>query len=147
MRLRALRDACLGGFLYGSLLYGAVLSLIHVAHNHLGSARDALLVYGVFLLLYGLWARRVLRAGDLRRSSSARRGARLLLGVLVFNLFFWEVFFLYGLTYDQAPFQPPKRWWHGGSAGCSSRPPSPLSRRSVLGYCSGSSWRSGAGGA
>jgi len=32
MRLRALRDACLGGFLYGALLYGAVLSLVHGEH-------------------------------------------------------------------------------------------------------------------
>ena len=56
MRLRALRDACLGGFLYGALLYGAVLSLVHVVHNHLGSARDALIAYAGCLLLYGLWS-------------------------------------------------------------------------------------------
>ncbi|MFL6236451.1 MAG: hypothetical protein ACJ76N_25195, partial [Thermoanaerobaculia bacterium] len=55
MRLRALRDACLGGFLYGALLYGAVLSLVHVVHNHLGSARGALIVYAGFIVLYGLW--------------------------------------------------------------------------------------------
>src|SRR5947208_17143562 len=56
MRLRALRDACLGGFLYGALLYGAVLSLLHVVHNHLGSARDALIAYLGFMILYGLWS-------------------------------------------------------------------------------------------
>ena len=108
MRLRALRDACLGGFLYGSLLYGAVLSLVHVAYNHLGSAGDALLVYGVFLLLYGLWGAAFFALASL----FGRRG--LFLGVLVFNLFFWEVFFLYGLTYDQAPFSPQSA---GGMAG------------------------------
>lgn len=104
MRLRALRDACLGGFLYGSLLYGTVLSLVHVAYNHLGSAGDALLVYGVFLLLYGLWGAAFFALAGLfgRRSP--------FLGLLIFNLFFWEIFFLYGLTYDQAPFHPAGRW-------------------------------------
>lgn len=98
--MRAFRDACLGGFLYGSLLYGAVLSLIHVVYNHLGSTADALIVYGVFLLLYGLWG----AAFFLLASPFGRRGP--FVGVLIFNLFFWEMFFLYGLTYDQAPFSP-----------------------------------------
>ena len=65
MRLRALRDACLGGFLYGALLYGAVLSLVHVVHNHLGSTRDALIVYAGFLLLYGLWSAAFFAAASL----------------------------------------------------------------------------------
>lgn len=104
MRLRALRDACLGGFLYGSLLYGTVLSLVHVAHNHLGSTGDSLIVYGVFLLLYGLWG----AAFFVLASLFGRRGS--FLGVLIFNLFFWEMFFLYGLTYDQAPFGPKGAW-------------------------------------
>jgi hypothetical protein len=100
MRLRALRDACLGGFLYASLLYGTVLSLVHVAYNHLGSAGDALLVHGVFLLLYGLWGAAFFTLAGL----FGRRWP--FLGVLIFNLFFWEIFFLYGLSYDQAPFSP-----------------------------------------
>jgi hypothetical protein len=104
MRLRALRDACLGGFLYGSLLYGTVLSLVHVDYNHLGLAGDALLVYGVFLLLYGLWGAAFFALAGL----FGRRGP--FLGMLAFNLFFWEIFFLYGLTYDQAPFHPDGRW-------------------------------------
>jgi hypothetical protein len=114
MRLRALRDACLGGFLYGSLLYGAVLSLIHVVHNHLGSTRDALITYAVFGLLYGLWAAAFFGLASLatllfsRPEVRERRGVRL--GLLVFNLFFWEIFFLYGMTYDQAPFHPDGAW-------------------------------------
>jgi len=104
MRLRALRDACLGGFLYGSLLYGAVLSLVHVVHNHLGSARDALITWVVFGLLYGLWGALFFGLASLVAGRSERRGISL--GLLAFNLFFWEVFFLYGLTYDQAPFSP-----------------------------------------
>jgi len=104
MRLRALRDACLGGFLYGSLLYGAVLSLVHVVHNHLGSARDALITYAAFGLLYGLWGAVFFGLACLATGLAERRGISL--GLLAFNLFFWEVFFLYGLTYDQAPFKP-----------------------------------------
>jgi Type I phosphodiesterase / nucleotide pyrophosphatase len=104
MRLRALRDACLGGFLYGSLLYGAVLSLVHVVHNHLGSAWDALITYAFFLLLYGLWGAAFFGLASLAAGLRERRGLRL--GLFAFNLFFWEVFFLYGLTYDQAPFRP-----------------------------------------
>ena len=120
MRLRALRDACLGGFLYGALLYGAVLSLVHVVHNHLGSARDALIAYAGCLLLYGLWSAAFFALASLaaipfsRPEAQGRRG--LLLGLFAFNLFFWEVFFLYGLTYDQAPLHPDRRVGHGGGA-------------------------------
>ena len=114
MRLRSLRDACLGGFLYGALLYGAVLSLVHVVHNHLGSARDALIAYAGFLLLYGLWGAAFFALASLaaipfsRPDTQERRG--LWLGLLAFNLFFWEVFFLYGMTYDQAPLHPTGKW-------------------------------------
>ncbi len=108
MRLRALRDACLGGFLYGSLLYGAVLSLVHVVHNHLGSTRDALITYAVFLLLYGLWGAAFFGLASLLSGFSPRRGIPV--GLFLFNLFFWEAFFLYGLTYDQAPFRPDGRF-------------------------------------
>jgi hypothetical protein len=118
MRLRALRDACLGGFLYGALLYGAVLSLVHVLHNHLGSARDALVVYTSCLLLYGLWSAAFFGLASLavlpfsRPEAQGRRG--LLAGLLAFNLVFWEIFFLYGLTYDQAPFHPAAKWGMAG---------------------------------
>ncbi|HET9208966.1 MAG TPA: alkaline phosphatase family protein [Thermoanaerobaculia bacterium] len=118
MRLRALRDACLGGFLYGALLYGAVLSLVHVVHNHLGSARDALIAYVGFLVLYGLWGAAFFALASLaaipfsRPETQERRG--LWLGLLAFNLFFWEVFFLYGLTYDQAPLHPTGKWGMAG---------------------------------
>jgi hypothetical protein len=118
MRLRALRDACLGGFLYGALLYGAVLSLVHVVHDHLGSSHDALIAYATFLLLYGLWGAAFFALASLaavpfsRPESQGRRGFGL--GLLGFNLFFWEIFFLYGLTYDQAPLQPTAAWGMAG---------------------------------
>jgi hypothetical protein len=118
MRLRSLRDACLAGFLYGSLLYGAVLSLVHVVHNHLGSARDALIAFAGFGVLYGLWGAVFFALANLaaipfsRPETQGRCG--LLLGLFSFNLFFWEVFFLYGLTYDQAPFHPSVAWGMAG---------------------------------
>jgi Type I phosphodiesterase / nucleotide pyrophosphatase len=118
MRLRALRDACLGGFLYGALLYGAVLSLVHIVHNHLGSTRDALIAYAGFILLYGLWGAAFFVLASLvvlpfsHPEAQGRRG--LWLGLLAFNLFFWEVFVLYGLTYDQAPLHPTGKWGMAG---------------------------------
>jgi Type I phosphodiesterase / nucleotide pyrophosphatase len=114
MRLRALRDSFLYGFLYGSLLYGAVISLVHVVHNQLGSARDALITYAVSALLYGLWAAAFFGVASVAAGfvswpeDQGRRGLRL--GLFAYNLFFWEVFFLYGLTYDQAPFHPQGVW-------------------------------------
>ena len=110
MRLRALRDACLGGFLYGALLYGAVLSLLHVVHNHVGSTRDALLILVFFGLLYGLWSAAFFVGASVavwpfsRPENLERRGLRA--GLFIYNLFFWEVTCLYGLTYDEAPFHP-----------------------------------------
>lgn len=101
-----LRAVCLGGFLYGSLGYGLVLSLIHVLHNRLGSTHYALVTWVVFSLLYGLAAAAVFAGGyalaRLRGREAVERGARL--GLFFFNLGFWELFWLYGLTYDQYPF-------------------------------------------
>lgn len=114
MRLRALRDACAGGFLYGALLYGAALSLLHVVHNHVGSTRDALLILFFFGLLYGLWSAAFFLAATVavwpfsRPEGLERRG--LGAGLFVYNLFFWEVACLYGLTYDEAPFHPAGAW-------------------------------------
>ncbi|HEX4964721.1 MAG TPA: alkaline phosphatase family protein [Thermoanaerobaculia bacterium] len=114
MRLRALRDACAGGFAYGALTYGAVLSLLHVVHNRLGSSRDALIVLAFFGLLYGLWSAAFFLAATLAvvpfssQDALERRGLRT--GLFVYNLFFWEVSLLYGLTYDEAPFHPAGVW-------------------------------------
>jgi hypothetical protein len=108
MRLRALRDACAGGFAYGALLYGAVLSLLHVLHNRLGSSRDALIVLGFFALLYGLWSAAVFGVAAAAAVPFSRRGIGA--GLFLFNLIFWEVALLYGLTYDEAPFHPSGAW-------------------------------------
>ncbi|HWM93014.1 MAG TPA: alkaline phosphatase family protein [Thermoanaerobaculia bacterium] len=106
MRPSPLRAVCLGGFLYGSIVYGLVLSLIHVLHNRLGSTRDALVTWLIFALLYGLGAVATFLLGyvlaRLRRKDPIEHGVWI--GLLVFNLGFWELFWLYGLTYDQYPF-------------------------------------------
>lgn len=118
MTLRALRDACLRGFLYGSLVYGAVLAVIHLVHNQVGSVTDALIVFAVFGLLYGLWAAVFFALARLAAGFFAdpedreRRG--LFWGLLAFNLTYWELFFLYGLTYDEAPLGPSAAWGMAG---------------------------------
>jgi hypothetical protein len=101
MKPTPLRAVCLGGFLYGSIVYGLVLSLIHVLHNRLGT-RDALVVWVICALLYGLGALVVFLVGYLLAGRRFERGAWF--GLLLFNLGFWELFWLHGLTYDQYPF-------------------------------------------
>ena len=105
MRLDNLRSACLGGFLYGAIVYGAVLSLIHVVYNELGSTRDALVTLVWFILLYGGWA--AVFFGVARLLTPRKVGDNLLPGLLVFNVFFWEIFWLYGMTYEETPFGKP----------------------------------------
>lgn len=102
----------LRGFLHGALLYGASVSLLHVLHNHLASARDTAILWLVCLLLYGLWSAVCFAAGEavaalvrrLRGARAVRLGDGVFLGLLLFGLSFWEPFFLHGLTYDQYPF-------------------------------------------
>ena len=107
MNPRPLRAVAIGGFLYGSLIYGLVLSLIHVVHNRLGSPWESLLTWVYCALLYGLGGAAVFLVGyGLARLRSGGdpvvRGAGL--GLFLFNLGFWELFWLHGLTYDQYPF-------------------------------------------
>ena len=99
MKSRDLRSACLAGFAYGAVLYGGILSLIHVVYSRLGSVRDALLALATFALLYGLWAAATFAAGFLLARFRLRRG--LFFGILLFNLMFWVPYWLYGMTYDQ----------------------------------------------
>lgn len=101
MKPSPLRAAGLGGFLYGSIVYGLVLSLIHVLHNRLGT-REALAASVIFALLYGLGGMAVFLAGWVLGGRRLERGAWF--GLLLFNLGFWELFWLHGLTYDQYPF-------------------------------------------
>lgn len=103
MNSRPFRAAAIGGFLYGSLVYGLALSLVHVVHNRLGSPWESLLTWVYCSLLYGLGGAVVFLVGSvLARANPGNRG--LGIGLFLFNLGFWELFWLHGLTYDQYPF-------------------------------------------
>lgn len=106
MRTSPLKALCLGGFLYGSIVYALPLSLIHVFHNRLALVRASLVTFLAFILLYGLGAVATFLLGcagaRLRRKDAVEHGSWI--GLLLFNLGFWELFWLYGLTYDQYPF-------------------------------------------
>lgn len=108
MNPRPLRAAAIGGFLYGSLVYGLVLSLVHVVHNRLGSPWESVLTWVYCALLYGLGGAVVFLVGyglAWRSRDPAGRGDRGVgLGLFLYNLGFWELFWLHGLTYDQYPF-------------------------------------------
>jgi hypothetical protein len=110
------RQAGVGGLLYGGLLYGAPLALIHLLYNRVSSPWDGAVILIYFFLLYGLWA----GVTFLGTTALAWGAARLLsrttppapavtlargvsLGIFVFNLVFWVLYCLYGLTYDQLP--------------------------------------------
>jgi hypothetical protein len=130
MNLRNLRDAFLGGFLYGALVFGGVLSFEHVVYNRVDSSRDALITLAAFLLLYGLWSaaffavaglvwaalgglvRRRTAPGESPSGGPNGAGREVWLpGLAFFTVVFWEIFCLYGLTYDQAPFGHPTTKW------------------------------------
>ena len=115
---RQLGRGALAGFAYGGLAYGVPLSLMHLAHNSVGSLGVSLATGVWMALIYGLWA--AVTAGGAILLVVAWRAVRkppgkegqlqpgLFLGLLAFNLFFWELAVLYGLTYDQVPFGPPE---------------------------------------
>jgi len=102
----------LRGFLHGALLYGTVVSVLHVVHNRLDSPRDAAVLWLACLLMYGVWCAVVLAIGEglatgwraLRHERAGRLGDGVFVGLMLFGLGFWELYFLHGLTYDQYPF-------------------------------------------
>jgi hypothetical protein len=129
MHRHPVRTALFAGFVYGSVLYGGVLSVLHLVYNRLGSPRDSLVLWAGITLLYGLAGALACGVGGMAatalRNWRFRRGAPswpshddlavlrggVLFGVLAYNLAFWELFWLYGLTYDQVPFGRPAGPW------------------------------------
>ncbi len=113
------------GLVHGSLLYGAVVSLLHVVYNHLPSTWNALVLFLETALLYGALSAAVFAgvaaAVDLGRRVVRRRGGApsdpgsdfgtLFIAAFTFNLVFWFLAANYGLTYDQVPFGPPSTVW------------------------------------
>ncbi len=110
--LRSILRVGLEGFGFGALLYGAVIAGLHVAYNRLDNVADSGIVYLFFALLYGVWAAMLFGGvaflgGGFRTLRPRRDGqassSAYFPGIFLFNLVFWELFFLYGLTYDQVP--------------------------------------------
>jgi hypothetical protein len=101
------------GFATGALVYGSVIGLLHVAHNRLGSVRDAVVLGAWTAVFFGLWMLAAFVVGALPAWLAGRRAihpdqksscdARWW-GLLLFHLAFWELFFLHGITYDHYPF-------------------------------------------
>jgi hypothetical protein len=102
------------GALQGGLLYGAVISLLHAAHNRLG-AIDGLVLLGWSVLLYGLGGAFAGGAASLALTVLGRLRGRHRRGVVLgvsrdrwlalgaFHVGFWVLVVCYGLTYDQSP--------------------------------------------
>ena len=121
----ALRSAVVGA-LYGALLYGAAISLRHIAHNGTGSVLEALASLLFFALLYGglaaiffalagaaVAAVEQMRAARIERwvgAASGRFDLPALSGLIAFSLVFWEGVALYGLTYQQTLLFRPRAW-------------------------------------
>jgi hypothetical protein len=116
--MRQARTLLARGFLHGALLYGAVLSLLHVVHNRLTSPLDGVIVLAVFALLYGSLSAAAFAAAGLTVAAGMRLrpGAgegdagrpAVVAGLFAFAFPFWFLVLNYGLTYDEVPFGPPR---------------------------------------
>lgn len=123
MRTRPFGTLALFGLLFGASTYGAAISLAHVLTNLIASWRDILVTWLFVSLLYGGGAAAVFVASGLavtlwrrfRRAPEPGAGGWLrssvFLGFFLFNVAFWVVFGLFGLTYDQVPFGRPSGPW------------------------------------
>lgn len=125
---RVAAGAFAAGAVHGALLYGSVISLLHVIHDRVASVWNATVLFAASNLLYGLGSALVFAAAALavvlgrrlvRRLVRRRGGAaggpaaaggreraplELAAGAFAFHLGFWFLVANYGLTYDQIPF-------------------------------------------
>lgn len=111
----AATGALAAGLVHGSLLYGSVVSLLHVIHDRVPSVWNATVLYVASNLLYGAAAALAFGAvaGGValvrrvaRRPASAPP-AGLGAAAFVFTFAFWFFAANYGLTYDEVPFGGP----------------------------------------
>jgi len=118
--IRGLLVACgrdLGaGLLFGALLFGGPISLLHLVHNRTDSAVAGVAALLLFALLYGVWAGAAFGGlGLLLRTLSRLRGRPagdpVVLAACLFNLVFLELVLFYGLTYGQVPWFTPAGFW------------------------------------
>ena len=112
-----LRVALWAGFSYGALVFGGMISLLHLIHNRLGSFQDTLVLWLFLGLLFGIpcaLACGAATAGGMLLASKKHRSKAgvspdtalagpLAIGLTLFHGVFFVPFFLYGLTYDQLP--------------------------------------------
>ena len=107
------------GAVHGALLYGSVISLLHVLHDRVASVWNAAVLFVWSNLLYGLLSAALFAGAALavaaarrwfsrRGTGAAEEGGRrpqpeLVAGAFAFNLAFWFLVANYGLTYDQIP--------------------------------------------
>ena len=104
------------GLLFGALLFGGPISLLHLVHNRTDSAVAGIAALLLFSLLYGVWAGAAFGGlGLLGRTLAHLRGKPagnpVVLAACLFNLVFLELVLFYGLTYGQVPWFTPAGFW------------------------------------
>ncbi|MEE2777824.1 MAG: alkaline phosphatase family protein [Acidobacteriota bacterium] len=101
------------GFVHGALVYGGLISLLHVVHNRMPSVRDAVVLLAISALVYGTAGAAIFAGGGIAgrlgcrlvpsRWGRAGRDGGLLWPAFTFTLAFWYFYFNYALSYDQLP--------------------------------------------
>jgi hypothetical protein len=118
-RPSALAAVLVGGS-YGALVFGGVVSLLHVLHNRVGAVRDALAIWTFFALCAGIAAAAATASGALGRALLDRDRNKgpaapaaslpgLGWGLALFQLVVFLPVTIYGRTYDEAAFAGPPR--------------------------------------
>lgn len=104
--------ALAAGAVHGALVFGAVVSLLHVLHDRVPSAWNATVLLVACCLLYGLAAAAVFAgvavvlggAGRVSRRWPASPYAAVFAGAFAFDAVFGFFVANWGLTYDEVPF-------------------------------------------
>lgn len=104
------------GLLFGALLFGGPISLLHLVHNRTDGAVAGIAALFLFALLYGIWAGAAFGGLGLlwRTLAHLRRkpaGHPVVLAACLFNVVFLELVLFYGLTYGQVPWFTPTGFW------------------------------------
>jgi hypothetical protein len=104
-------SALAAGAVHGALLFGAVVSLLHVLHDRVESAWNASVLLVASALCYGLaaalafgGAAAVVGLGSRLLRRPASRHAAVLAGAFLFDAVFLFFVANWGLTYDDVPF-------------------------------------------
>ncbi|MDX1383684.1 MAG: alkaline phosphatase family protein [Thermoanaerobaculia bacterium] len=110
----ALGRWALVGFVHGSLLYGGVISLLHLVHNRIPSVSDGLVLLAVCAAVYGLASAFAFVAGGVigrigslllpgRWRSAPGAAPALVMPAFAYTFAFWFLYFNFALHYDQIP--------------------------------------------